>query len=651
MRAARSLLSISLTSLVAAGCVDPPAVDVPPECNPLGGAGCLAPWPSSAYLRDDETSPTGVRFDVPPGAFPTTTQGIDLDVALINQRTGFSPATQIVTAFPGGVDPSNLPFWTDYAASLGADSPTVILDMATGERVAHFAEVDANYTYPDKSGQALYLRPAARLKGARRYAVAIRRSLKRADGGELESPPGFQYILDGERTVHGRLERVRGRTEEVIAALARAGISSRDLVVAWDFVTADDASVTGDTLAARDVALAAMGERGAGVGYRVTREVTVDDPRVARIVEFELDSPRVLADGGVGLHRDASGRPAVNGTIAARAVAVVPVCTTPRPPGETMPVLLYGHGFFGDLEEPQGRHARRVAADLCMVIAATEWRGMSQSDLDLAVLALSDPNYGIGFGESLIQGIVDFIALGQAVRGPLARELLVEGGASIVDPERVFLLGVSQGHILGSTFFAYDPGITRAVQHVGGAQWSLLFERSLHWATFSIILTSSYSTEIEVVLVQQLMQMVFDPTDPIHVSPAALAGGVPGTPRKQWLLQESDSDPAVSNLATEVQARTMGLPVMAPALRVPFGIAEAGGPAPSGLAIFTERPQPPRDPSNINEDGEGNVAHVQLRRRRAVVEQMKTFFATGEVVPACGAAVCDCAAGACGPLD
>jgi hypothetical protein len=154
-----------------------------------------------------------------------------------------------------------------------------------------------------------------------------------------------------------------------------------------------------------------------------------------------------------------------------------------------------------------------------------------------------------------------------------------------------------------------------------------------------------------VVLVQQLMQMVFDPTDPIHVSPAALAGGVPGTPPKQWLLQESDSDPAVSNLATEVQARTMGLPVMAPALRVPFGIAEAGGPVPSGLAIFTERPQPPRDPSNISEDGEGNVAHVQLRRRRAVVEQMKTFFATGEIVPACGAAVCDCAAGACGPLD
>jgi hypothetical protein len=645
----RSLLSLSL---IVAGCVDPPTVDVPAECNPLGGAGCLAPWPSSVYLRDDETSPTGVRLHLPPGAFPTTAQGIDLDTSLLDSRTGFSPATQIVTAFPGGVDPANLPFWTDYGASLRADSPTVILDMTTGQRVAHFAEVDANYTRADRSEQALYLRPAARLRGGTRYAVGILRSLKRADGAELESPPGFQRVIDGELTLHGGLERVRGRTEEAIAALGKAGISSRDLVVAWDFVTADDASITGDTLAARDVALAAMGERGANVTYRVTRERSIEgDARVARIVDFQLDAPRVLNDDGLGLHRDADGRPAVNGTIAARAAAVVPVCTTPRPAGERMPVLIYGHGFFGDLEEPTGGHARRLAADLCMVIVATEWRGMSQRDLDLAAQALSDPNYGIAFGESLIQGIVDFMALGQVVRGKLASELLISDGVSLVDPERVYLLGVSQGHILGSTLFAYDPSLTRAVQHVGGAQWSLLFERSLHWSTFSIILTSAFATEIEVVLVQQFMQMVFDPTDPIHVSPAALAGGVPGTPPKQWLLQESDSDPAVSNLATEVQARTMGLPVMAPALRVPFGLTETGGPATSGLAIFTERPSPPRAPSNISEDGAGNVAHFQLRRRQAVVEQMGRFFATGEIVPACGAQVCDCAAGACGPLD
>jgi hypothetical protein len=628
MRAARSLLFVSSTSLVIAGCVDPPAVDVPSECNPLGGTGCLTPWPSSAYLRDDATSPTGVRFDLPLGAFPTTQQGIDLDVGLVNGRTGFSPATQIVTAFPGGVDPSNLPFWTDYAASLSADSPTVILDMATGERIAHFAEVDANFTRPDRSEQALYLRPAQRLRGGRRYAVGIRRSLRRADGGELESPAGFQRILDGERTVHGRLERVRIPTEEAIAALNGAGISSRDLVVAWDFVTADDASVTADTLAARDAALAAMGPRGANVGFRVTREATSDDPRVARLVQLDLDVPSVLADGGVGLHRDAGGRPAVNGTMTARAVALVPVCTTPRPAGEPMPLLVYVHGFFGDIEEPQGGHARRMAADLCMVIVATEWYGMSQGDLDIAALALADPNYGISFGESLIQGLVHFIALGQVARGPLASQLLVADGVPIVDPERVYLVGMSQGHIFGSTLFAYDPELTRAVQHVGGAQWSLLFERSLHWSTFSILLTSAYATELDVVLVQQLMQMVFDPTDPIHVSPAALAGGVPGTPPKQWLLQESDSDPAVSNLATEVQARTMGLPVLAPALRVPFGIPEVAGPVSSGLSIFTERPEPPRDPSNIHQDGEGNVA-----------------------LPACGAAVCDCAAGACGPLD
>jgi hypothetical protein len=630
-----------------------PILDVAEECNPLGGAGCLAPWPSSVYLRDDPTSPTGVRMDLAPGAFPKTTQQLELDVARVNQRTGFSPATQIVTAFAGGVDPDNLPFWTDYGASLADGSPTVLLDMSTGQRVAHFAEIDVNHTLPDRSTQALYLRPATRLRGSTRYAVGIRRSLKRADGGELESPPGFALIRDGEPTDHARLERVRVRTQEAIAALATAGIPASDLVIAWDFVTADDASVTADTLGARDAALAAMGERGAGIAYSVTRDdpTVNDDPRVARRVLFDFQPPSVLTGAGGGLARGSDGRPVVQGTLRARGVALVPVCTTPRAAGEKMPFLLFGHGFFGDLDEPQDRYARRLAADLCMVVIATEWRGMAGRDLDMAALALSDANYGFSFGEQLIQGIVDFIALGQLARGRLATELLVAGGEPVADAERIYLLGISQGAILGSTMFAYDPTITRAVQHVGGAQWSLLFERSLHWGYFSLILNGAYQQQIEIVLVEQFMQMIFDATDPVHVSPAALAGGVAGTPPKQWLLQESDSDPAVSNLSVELQARTMGLPIVAPPLRVPYGVSEVAGPVASGLALFTERPQPPRSATNANEETPGNVAHTQLRRRRAVVDQMRHFFTTGEVIAACGGAVCDCAAGACGPLD
>ena len=186
-RALRFTLAVSAVAVAAlAGCGGDDGTPVPAECNPLGSSGCALPWPSSIYQKADATSPTGVRLDVPLGALPGNVDGVEIDPAWINQRTGYSPMTQILLTFPGGVDDSNLVFYDDFPASLTDASPTVIVDMATNERVAHFAEVDVNEVdYPDR--QVLYLRPAARLKGGAHYAVAIRKSLKTKGGGELRS--------------------------------------------------------------------------------------------------------------------------------------------------------------------------------------------------------------------------------------------------------------------------------------------------------------------------------------------------------------------------------------------------------------------------------------------------------------------------------
>ena len=107
-----------------------------------------------------------------------------------------SPSASIFTAFPVRVDPANLVGWADYPDSLTDASPTVVLDMETGMRVAHFAEVDAN---ADSSldDQALYIRPAYRLRPAARYAVAIRKTLK-AEDGATETVEVYQDGADGE---------------------------------------------------------------------------------------------------------------------------------------------------------------------------------------------------------------------------------------------------------------------------------------------------------------------------------------------------------------------------------------------------------------------------------------------------------------------
>jgi hypothetical protein len=141
------------------------------------------------------------------------------------------------------VDDSNLAFHDDIGASLTDASATVIVDMDTGERVAYFAELDANALEADPprpDEQPLYLHPAQRLGPGHRFAVGIKKTLKAASGGDLAIPVGFQAILDGKTTGHARLDAIAPSYDDIFAAL---DVAPEDLVVAWDFVIADDESV------------------------------------------------------------------------------------------------------------------------------------------------------------------------------------------------------------------------------------------------------------------------------------------------------------------------------------------------------------------------------------------------------------------------
>jgi len=615
------------------------------ECNPLGGAECVTPWPSSIYEIDDSTTSTGVRLDFPPGALPSNEDGIAIDPAQFNRRDGFSPAVQIFTAFPGGVDPNNLVSHHDMAASLTDESPTVLIDLSTGERVAHFAEIDVNEQY-DPDIQALYIRPAFRLKGATRYAVGLRTSLHSKQGGPVPMPSGFQAILEGASTDHERLERIRPRYEEIFAAFEATGIARDDLVLAWDFTTASDESLHADLTAVRDRSLGIVGERAAEVGY----EVLVDEPfedgsQIARMLRGTFQAPMFLAGDAAddGIIRDANRAPVQQGTSDAEFVGLVPACASSAAP---VPIVLFGHGFFGSNKEAQDAHVRRFAEEACVVVLGTEWVGMRMSDVADAALALNNINNMPYFSDRVMQGMANFHTLVQLARGRLASELLVDEGGSVVDPSRIYFYGISQGGILGSTFVAYDPVITRAALHNGGATWSLLFERSGHWAVYGTIVRGAYPGSLRMVLIMGLLQMGFDYTDPINVAPGFFADPIPGAPPKQLLLHMSAGDIAVSNLATMQQARTLGIPVLAPSVFVPYGMTEEPGPLDSGLVIWDEHPDPPANDTNaLNERNNGT--HDSVRNRDKVLEQLALFMQTGEIINTCGDGPCDCTTGAC----
>ena len=195
--------------------------------------------------------------------------------------------------------------------------------MTTGERVAHFAEVDANeLDHFDR--QAVYLRPAQRLAGGHRFAVGIRNTLKAKDGGAIPVTAGFKAVLDDRDTGHARLDAARPRLREAITALEAAGVPRKELLVAWDFTVSPDEDDTVDPLAARDAALTAMGALGANLNYTITSDLgTINgDPRIVRRIEIDFDAPAVTTQDG-GFIRDASGHVVVNGMMTAKAYIAI----------------------------------------------------------------------------------------------------------------------------------------------------------------------------------------------------------------------------------------------------------------------------------------------------------------------------------------
>ncbi|HEU5060194.1 MAG TPA: hypothetical protein VFU21_26865 [Kofleriaceae bacterium] len=622
--------------------------DIAPECNPLGGDRCVLPFPTSLYLADDPDSPTGVRVDIPTGALPANEDGMAIDPALFNSHDGFSPAAPILAAFAVGVDPANLPGWTDFDASLAQDSPTVLLDMETGELVPHFAEVDARADFPEE--QALYIRPAVLLAGGRRYAVAIKSSLKAQGGGELPRPDGFQSILDGSTTDHERLERIRPRYTEIFAALGEHGIQPDDLVVAWDFVTSSRESMRRDVLAARDAALALLADSMASLEIEITRDEPSGDPRFARDIEGFFEAPLFLSDGGEAtvasrLLRGSDGLPQPDGLYKVPFDAMIPTCALESE--APVPMLVYGHGLLGDSDQVMSGGTRIAASALCMVAIGTDLRGMATEDVPNVIRTLADLNRGPLIFDTLIQGIVNHIALVQVAQARMAGELFTgDGDQPLVDPETVHYYGISQGGIFGGTIAAYDPVIEKAVLQVGAMNYSMMLERSLDWPTYALVLEGAYQNPLDVALLLTLMQMQWDRTDPVSVSDALLTGGIPGVPDKQVLMQIAVADVEVSNLASEYQARSMGVPVLTPSVKEPWGIEAAAGPLDSALVIYdfglgdtiplTNEPPPDND------------VHSWVRKREATIEMMRRFYRTGEIVQTCGEAGCDCDAGGCG---
>ena len=657
---ARSVATLAVLALVA--CDTPQAlpsdagpadggIAFDPACENIDPTLCLLPWPSSHFLVDDPSTSTGRRISIPREAMPIDHHGQHVDPAPFSRADGFSPNTAMVISFPGVIDASLLVDADHIDQSLGPDARTIIVDAQTGQRVAHFAEIDG-WDSTDPSRAPLYLRPAARLREHARYVVGIR-GLRHADGSAVSPSPFFAALRDGTSLAGSDVEARRAELEEVFTILAAAGAAREELLAAWSFETGTDASITRDLLSMRDAALSDLGPTGLGCTVTHLQDARAGDTLSAGIwrrIEGTYTMPSFLV--GVSpsdatqarLTRGADGTPVQNGRIEAPFLAIVPESVRARVAAGSAPgrLVVYGHGILGQRFEIDSDWMTQTADQLGLVVVATDWWGMSQEDLGRLVTTLTTRFDDFdATPERLHQGITNTLGLMRSFRGSCAAldafSVPVDAGgmAPAYAAASPYFYGNSMGAILGGALAGITTDTDRFALGVGGGSWTFFITRSDAWRTFGTLIQSSFDDALARDLLIVMTATLFDPIDAASYAPHLLASPLPGTPIKHVMMQIGIGDVAVSNAASYYEARTAGIPLLVPSVVTPYGLTPVMGSSDSGLTVY-QLPGVAAIPPGTHDPGPDTPTHNGVRALPRALDQLDAFFAPdGLVVHAC----------------
>jgi hypothetical protein len=606
-------------------------LDNPDECEVLNNAECLLPYPSSRFLVPDDQTATGLRLALPDSGLPQVI-GTPVTAAPLNTVDGFSPTVQILMHFPQGVDliasdaarllapgccdqPPGPP-WIDTRThtdrSLAADSPSLLIDVDTGERVLHWLELDGRAN-GNPARQALIMRPGVSLTPGHHYVVAMR-NLLAPGGAAVTAEPAFAVLRDERPTTVTAIANRREPMEAVFAALDDAGIERAALVLAFDFVVQSEDQLTRQMLSMRDQAYAYLDLVEAdeeSVPFTVTKveehDCGVPGTVVWRDVSGTFQSPLFLTQspdlpGAAQLKVDANDLPVQNGFMNAVFSVAIPCSLLPAAAPDAHSIVL-GHGLFGTGAQ-MTFFVPRLANDVVpwtYVAGATDWRGLSSPDVGFVV------NEVVGLGSSqlhnfgalpdrLRQGMLNTLVLAKMMkRGIFNRDASAFqtplGRPVFAGPEtEMYYYGISLGGIMGTWMSALTPDIERFGVDVPAINFSCLLQRSTQFASYDALLAGIGITDpMKSILGLGLLHELWVGGEPAGYARHITSSPLPGSGgAKRILMTPAWLDKQVSNQCTEIAARTLGLSNLAPGSlqRGLVGIPDVAGPLDSAYVMY-----------------------------------------------------------------
>jgi hypothetical protein len=689
-RCHRSLLAaLAALAFAATAAAAPPEQQSPlpnvTGCDSIDASACMLPFPNDLYTKADATTKTGRRIDFSLLAMPRNIAGKPIDPTDHNRADGFSPGTPIVTKIAGldtdeQLDATGAARVWSPELSLRADAPVAVIDADTGEKHLVWAELDHSM---DSLGatpedRVLIIRPAKNFLEGHRYIVALRLPGHEAD-------PTFANFRDkGAAFTNPIDEQRRPHFEDVFATLEAAGIDREDLTQAWDFTVASGDSLAGRMLHIRDDAFAQLGDENLadmkvegdaptftltrvtdmlcdqGMGFPEDAVVidqcpTGEDGPIAYDVKGTMDVPCYLSTPAcLPVHSHFVLDPLTNlpTQIPGNVMKVDFRCRIPKValenPGEARPSL-YGHGLLGSYNEIGQGQLKDMMSEHNFVFCATDWAGMADQDLPNVLTILGDLSKFNTLADRVQQGMLNFLYLGRLMIHPdglSSQPQFQKDGQPILDTERLFYDGNSQGGIIGGALAAVAPDYNRAALGVLGMNYSTLLNRSVDFGAgkppteggieYAWPMYTAYPQENERQLMFGLIQMLWDRAEANGYAQHMSSDPYPNTPEHQVLMMAGYADHQVSNLSAEVQSRTMGAKVLKRAMIRPWrswtikpfvGLEEVAS-EDENVSVFTvwdggSRPVP-NDNTTISRDVDDDP-HEWVRRTVAA-RLMKSLF-------------------------
>jgi hypothetical protein len=600
------------------------------SCDPLDPSKCLYPWPNDLFTEEASTD-TGRQVALDPASMPRSRQNVPILPGPFNRSDGFSPGNMIVTRVPGlttpaafaQTDPVDIQHLSEYD---DPGQPVVVINAATGERHPVWAELDANPS--SASDVTLIVRPATNFEEGGHYIVALR-DLRDASGDPIEAQQPFRVYRDGLASSDPDVAERRPHMEWIFRRLAASGIERQSLYLAWDFTVASEDNLTERALHMRDDAFSQLGdddlsdlevEPGSSAPAftvdTVTNFTAAENSRVARRVEGTFTIPCYLDAPGCPTGSRFALPPGSNipQRLPGNTMQADYICNIPREalddpdPEELARPALYGHGLLGNDDEVSSGPQQAMVGEHDFMYCATDWAGFATQDIPNILVTLQDLNNFPAFVDRTQQGFLNFLYLGRLMIHPngfssdpaFRFDPGAPGGGddrSVIDTERLFYDGNSQGGILGGALAALAPDHDRAVLGVPGMNYSTLLRRSSDFHPYAegaftaeicglfpdplddicavapgdtpLGLYDNYPDELERPLILSLMQMQWDRAEANGYAHHMTDDPLADTPAHEVLLHVAFGDHQVTQWAAEVETRTIGASVHTPAFDSP----------------------------------------------------------------------------------